>query len=221
MSKLTSNAPGGCWEKCDDFSNNNTPILNFSLRVTINLPSWAQAVLKANQDKIYNSDEEMMCVAVDLAAENITRGGGPFGCAIYERDISTGKAKLFSVGCNQVVAQHNSSLHGEMVAIQFAQKKLKTFSLKGAKVGKEFVLCTSAEPCCMCIGGTMWSGVTELICAATKADAEAIGFQEGPVYESSYKELESMGIKVKREVNRAGGAAVLQKYGQTGLIYVP
>jgi tRNA(Arg) A34 adenosine deaminase TadA len=191
------------------------------LRVTIALPSWAQAVLKANKDKEYSSDEDMMSLAVDLAAENITRGGGPFGAAIFERDIATGKAKLFSVGANQVVLQSNCSLHAEMIAIQFALKRLKTFSMKGTKEGKEFVLCTSAEPCCMCLGGTMWSGVTELICAATKEDAESIGFLEGPVYESSYKELESMGVKIKREVNRAAGAAVLKEYGLKGIIYKP
>jgi len=85
--------------------------------------------------------------------------------------------------------------------------------------GKEYLLYTSCEPCAMCLGGTLWSGVSELVCAATKDDAEAIGFNEGPVFDESYKQLEAAGVKVKRRVLRNEGAAVLQEYGKVGKIY--
>ncbi|CAB9505649.1 deaminase [Seminavis robusta] len=186
----------------------------------INLPDWLVSVVNTNKDREFSSDDEMISMAVAIASQNVSEGsGGPFGCAIFERDIQTGKAKIFSVGANRVVPLTNCTLHAEMIAIQFAQKKLKNFSMKGAKEGKEYVLCTSCEPCCMCLGGTMWSGVSELICSAAKDDAEKIGFIEGPVFPESYKQLEEMGMKVKREVKRKEGAAVLEKYGETGVIY--
>ena len=143
---------------------------------------------------------------------------GPFGTAIFERNKSTGKARLYAVGANRVVPLNNSTLHGETVAIQFAQQKKQTFSLKGDEE-KEYILCTSCEPCAMCLGATFWSGVSCMICAATKSDAEAIGFDEGPVFEESYKKLEEAGIKVTRNVLRDEGAKVLKKYGEEGLIY--
>jgi tRNA(Arg) A34 adenosine deaminase TadA len=164
----------------------------------------------------------MMEVAIEISARNVAfKTGGPFGCAIFERCKTTGTSRLFCVGVNRVTALENSTLHGEMVAIQFAQKKLNTFAIRqaGQATMKEYVMCTSCEPCAMCLGGTLWSGVDEMICSATKSDAEAIGFNEGPVFEESYKQLEDSGVKVKRNVLREKSAKVLQEYGETGLIY--
>jgi tRNA(Arg) A34 adenosine deaminase TadA len=168
------------------------------------------------------SDEDMVAVAVHISAKNVQHGtGGPFGCAIFERCKTTGICKLFSVGANRVMALNNSTLHGEMVAIQFAQTKLQTYSMRlvGQQTNKEYVLCTSCEPCAMCLGATLWSGVDEMICSATKHDAEAIGFNEGPVFEESYNHLIASGVSVKRNILRDSGASVLKQYGETGVIY--
>lgn len=67
----------------------------------------------------------------------------------------------------------------------------------------------------------MWSGVSKLVCGATKADAEAIGFDEGPVFDQSYEALEQAGCKVVRDVLRDECKAVLQWYGNNGQIYNP
>jgi tRNA(Arg) A34 adenosine deaminase TadA len=170
---------------------------------------------------VFTTDEEMMAIAIELSAKNVAETtGGPFGCAIFEKDTGSGNCKLFSCGVNRVVPLNNSTLHGEMVAIQFAQKKLNTFSMRGATAqGKEYIMCSSCEPCAMCLGGTLWSGVSKLVTSATKADAEAIGFNEGPVFDESYKQLQEAGCAVQRNVLRQAGAKVLQKYGETGVIY--
>jgi tRNA(Arg) A34 adenosine deaminase TadA len=184
------------------------------------LRQWQGICTRFYKEKEFASDEEMISLAVEISAKNVLTGsGGPFACAIFERDTKTGKAKLFSCGANRVVPLSNATLHAEMLAIQFAQKKAKSFSLKEAAEGKQYVLCTSCEPCCMCLGATMWSGVSELICAAAKEDAEAVGFDEGPVFPESYKHLEEAGTRVKKGVMRSEGAAVLQQYGASGVIY--
>ena len=177
------------------------------------------------EDKEFTSDEERMKVAIELSRQNVIRStGGPFGCAIFERNPLTGICTLFSIGVNRVVPLCNSTTHGEMVAIQMAQRKLKSYTLRCPasdinEPTKDFVMYSSCEPCAMCLGGTYWSGVKELVCSAAKEDAEAIGFQEGPVFEASYVELEKIGCIVKRNVLRAEGAQVLQDYGKTGIIY--
>ena len=125
---------------------------------------------------------------------------------------------MFSVGCNRVTTLHNSTLHGETVAIAYAEKKLQTFTLK-SESNVKYVMCTSCEPCAMCIGATFWAGPAEMICAATKDDAESIGFNEGPVFPQSYKMLEESGVKVKKCVLREQGRQVLLRYGEIGLIY--
>jgi tRNA(Arg) A34 adenosine deaminase TadA len=190
-------------------------------KVTIVLPDWVADFEKELKDKEFATDEKMMAIAIELSAKNVAANtGGPFGCAIFEKDVASGKTKLFACGVNLVVPLNNSTLHGEMVAIQFAQKKLSTFSMKqGGASGKQYIMCSSCEPCAMCLGGTLWSGVSKLVTSATKADAEAIGFNEGPVFDESYVQLEEAGCAVQRNVLREAGARVLQKYGKTGVIY--
>lgn len=87
------------------------------------------------------------------------------------------------------------------------------------KSKRRFELFTSCEPCAMCLGATFWSGVSRMVCGATKEDAEAIGFNEGPVFEASYDHLREAGIEVTRRVLQKEAAKVLQDYGESGLIY--
>ncbi|KAI2488887.1 cytidine and deoxycytidylate deaminase [Fragilaria crotonensis] len=186
--------------------------------VTVTMPSWVKEGDFYERD--YETDDDRMALAIELSATNVEKKtGGPFGAAIFEKDLSSGKYKLISLGMNQVVPLTNSTLHGETVAIQMAQRKLGTYSLAKASGKKEYELYTSCEPCCMCIGATLWSGVSRLVCAATKDDAGAIGFDEGPVFEQSYEHLENAGVRVTRGLLRTEGAAVLKHYGEIGEIY--
>ena len=68
----------------------------------------------------------------------------------------------------------------------------------------------------MCLGATLWSGVNRLVCAANKDDASQIGFDEGPVYESSYEYLEARGISVKRGFLRDEAIKAFDLYRKTG-----
>ncbi|MAD77318.1 MAG: tRNA-specific adenosine deaminase [Rheinheimera sp.] len=177
--------------------------------ITITLPEWINEVV--DWQKTYHNDQEKMALAVELSKQNVLRGtGGPFGSAIFACD----SGKLISVGVNRVMPMHNSAAHGEMVAIMFAEQQVQSFSLHADGVKRE--LFTSCEPCAMCLGGTLWSGVKRLVCAATADDARAIGFDEGPVEASSYQYLTDAGIEVVRLVQRDEANAVLQLYANGG-----
>jgi len=157
-----------------------------------------------------------MSVAIELSRRNVAeKTGGPFGCAIFERFQT--HSKLVSVGMNRVVPLNNSVLHGETVAIQMAQARAGTFTLKSE--GRSFELFTSCEPCAMCLGACFWSGVGRIVCGAKKEDASAIGFDEGPVFETSYQYLRDKGIEVKFGVMREEAADVLRQYGASEIIY--
>jgi tRNA(Arg) A34 adenosine deaminase TadA len=72
----------------------------------------------------------------------------------------------------------------------------------------------------MCLGATLWSGVQRLVYAASREDATALDFDEGPVFPESYAYLERRGIRIDREIGRAEAAAVLRLYrDRGGLIY--
>ena len=187
--------------------------------VTISVPDWASAYYESLKDQTFTNQEDMMAIAIELSRRNVDENtGGPVGCCIFQYDTTTKQSKLFSIGVNRVVPLNNSTLHGEMVAIAMAEKKLRSFSLEASN-SKEYHLYTSCEPCAMCLGGTLWSGVSKMVCAATKDDAEAIGFDEGPVFPESYIALQKSGCKVVRNVLRKEGASVLNRYKEVGVIY--
>ena len=185
-----------------------------SSTVTVELPSWVGELV--DWDRRYGSDEERMRLAIDLSRENVARGtGGPFGAAVFES--ATGR--LVSVGVNSVVRLHNCTLHGEMVAFMLAQQRLRSFTL-GAEGMPPHEIVSSCEPCAMCLGATLWSGVKRLLCGATRDDALRIDFDEGPVFPQSYAYLRDRGIEVVRQVAREEARAVLELYKQTsGVIY--
>lgn len=181
--------------------------------IHIEYPDWVDSVI--DWDRTYHGDEERMRLAIAVARENVERGtGGPFGAAIFNAS-----GHLVSVGMNSVVRFNNCTLHGEMVAFMMAQQRLGTFTLKLPNLPVH-ELYTSCEPCAMCLGTTLWSGVQRVVYAATREDASMLRFEEGPVFPESYKYLEDRGITFVRQVLRDEGRAVLELYrSKSGRIY--
>jgi tRNA(Arg) A34 adenosine deaminase TadA len=182
--------------------------------VQVTLPDWARDFV--DWERRYTTDEEKMRLAVALSRENVQRRtGGPFGAAIFEAESGA----LVSVGVNSVVRLNNCTLHGEMVAIMTAQARLSCFTLRTPD-GPAYELVTSCEPCAMCLGATLWSGVRRVICGATREDALRLSFDEGPVFPESLAYLEARGIRIDHGVLRDEANAVLELYRSgDGVIY--
>ena len=177
---------------------------------TVGPPDWIEEVV--DRQVQYRSDEERMRLAVELARQNVLRGtGGPFGAGVFE---AIG-GRLVAAGVNSVTRLNNSVLHAETLAIMLAQARLGTYAL-GAVEGESYLLVTSCEPCAMCLGATLWSGVRGLVCGAAKEDATAVGFDEGPVFAESWTYLERRGVRTARGVLRREAAAVLELYRDSG-----
>lgn len=180
------------------------------LKIEIEYPAWVADVV--DWKKAYASDDDRMRVAVRVSRENVERKtGGPFGAAIFERQSGT----LVAVGMNSVVRLNNCTLHGEMVAFMMAQQRLKSFTL-GAPGMPEHELFTSCEPCAMCLGASLWSGVKRIVMGAAREDATRLNFEEGPVFAESYTYLEERGIEIVRHVLRDEARAVLEAYRSGG-----
>jgi tRNA(Arg) A34 adenosine deaminase TadA len=183
-------------------------------RISITLPDWVEGAVE--WERAYAGDEEKMRLAVELSRQNVLRGtGGPFGAAIFER----AGGRVVAVGVNSVVRLNNCTLHGEMVAFMMAQTRLGCFSLR-APGGPEHELVTSCEPCAMCLGATLWSGVTRVVCGAHRDDARRLNFEEGPVFPESHAYLEARGIEIVHGVLREEANEVLELYrAGRGTIY--
>jgi tRNA(Arg) A34 adenosine deaminase TadA len=122
---------------------------------------------------------------------------------------------LLAVGVNRVVAGNCAAAHAELLALSLAQQAVGSFDL-GAAGLPACELVSSAEPCLMCLGATLWSGVRRLVCAAADADVRAIGFDEGPKPPAWADELRRRGIEVVEGVLRPRAVAVLEAYRAAG-----
>ena len=184
-------------------------LIHHATSVSVDLPDWIDSVVDGSRQ--YRTDKEKMDLAIELSRQNVLHGtGGPFGAAIFDR----GSGQLLGIGVNRVVPSNNSTLHGEIVAIMMAEKSQNSFTLASGNSGRELV--TSCEPCAMCLGAILWSGVNRVVCGATSEDARAIGFDEGPVFPESYEYLQTKGIEVVREVDRDKARSVLVNYAAGG-----
>ncbi len=182
--------------------------------VKIEYPSWVERLI--DWERRYDTDEEKLLLSVDVARINVLQQtGGPFGAAVFEQD----SGRLVSVGMNMVVPKNNCVLHGEIVAFMMAQARLESYTLGGPTMPAH-ELATSCDPCAMCLGATLWSGVRRMICGARREDAELLQFDEGPVFPESYAYLESRGIEIVRDLCREEAAAVLDLYvSRNGTVY--
>ena len=188
--------------------------MNSFPEIRISYPPWVRD--RIDWRKNYASDDERMRLAIEVARHNVVeKTGGPFGAAVFESK----SGKLVSVGMNLVVANNNAVLHAEVVAFMMAQAAVGSYTL-AIPNGASHMLATSCEPCAMCRGATLWSGVSRMLCGATRDDAMSLKFDEGPVFPQSYAYLRDSGIEVVRQVLRKEARAVLDLYRESsGVIY--
>lgn len=181
-----------------------------SAAVLVTWPEWVHELVTFGT--CYETDEDRMRLAIELARQNVVRAtGGPFGAAIFEH--STGA--LLSVGVNSVVRLNNSTLHAEILAIMMAQHRLGSYTL-AVSPPTTYELVSSCDPCAMCLGAVLWSGVRRMVTGADRADAVALSFEEGPVFPQSYTYLEERGVAITRSVLRHEAAGVLELYRRQG-----
>lgn len=182
-----------------------------SLASPFRLPSWIIRAARRRQKHIISASDRMRFV-IRLALTNVTaKTGGPFGAAVFE--ANTGR--LIAVGVNVVEPTSCSLAHAEMVALANAHQSLKHSDLGATGIPK-LELVTSCEPCAMCYGAIIWSGIRKVVCSARGNDALAIGFDEAPKPKNWVAVLERRGISVVQDVCRSEAIAVFRHYQQTG-----
>jgi tRNA(Arg) A34 adenosine deaminase TadA len=132
-----------------------------------------------------------------------------------------GEGLPVAVGVNSVERTGSPVLHAEVVALLLLPRMPRRHGTPASEV-PDLQLYTSCEPCAMCLGAIAWSGVRRVVCGALRADVEAIGFDEGPVFAESYAYLRARGVEFTMGVMRDQAAAVLTTYLRSGgTIYNP
>ena len=141
------------------------------------------------------------------------QGAGPFLAAIYDD-----KGNLLAKTSNSVVNETCSHNHAEMNAIREVEKIFGTYDLSKYNLS----LYITAEPCMMCIGAIMWSGIKQVFYGIPTSTVEKItGFDEGfkPDWLTKKKKR---GITVYGNIAPELGEKAMKKYIENGhKIYKP
>jgi guanine deaminase len=109
--------------------------------------------------------------AIEMAAENVRREGGPFAALVVRDGI------VIAAGANQVTRANDPTAHAEIVAVREACRVLGHFQLEGCDVY------SSCEPCPMCLAALYWARPARVYYAATRDDAAAAGFDDAFIYQ--------------------------------------
>jgi tRNA(Arg) A34 adenosine deaminase TadA len=173
--------------------------------IVLAVPPWIDDVAASFEGSLA-TEEGRMALTIALSSQNVERGGGPFGATVFLG------SKLVAAGVNLVLDSGLTIAHAEIVAMMRAQRALAG----STRDASDLSLVASTEPCCQCFGALVWSGIRHLTCGANTADAEAIGFDEGPKPEAWARALEVRGITVTQGVQREEARAVLGEYVRRG-----
>lgn len=156
---------------------------------------------------------EMIKYVHEKSLENIEKGFGPFYAVVCDA-----AGNIISEASNSVINDMCSNCHAEMNAIKMAEKKLGNYDLSSYNLS----ICITAEPCMMCIGAILWSGIKKVYFSVSTKDVEEItGFDEGfkPNWEQEFKKR---GIEVYGGIEVEKGKEILKKYvASNKTIYKP
>jgi guanine deaminase len=111
------------------------------------------------------NDKDFLLKAIEQAKESVKQGGFPAGAIVVKDD------QIIGSGTSIGNLLKDSTAHGEMASIRDACKNLKSGNLSGV------TLYASMQPCLMCFGASMWSGISRIVyaCAKDKVSPEYYG----------------------------------------------
>lgn len=168
------------------------------------LPRWL-CELEQAQARIRFTAEEAMRFTLNLARKSISeQAGGPFGAALFSSE-----GYLLASGINLVVSGRSFLWHAEIVALQRGCFKASSHELK---TQSQTTLYSSCEPCLMCKGALLWSGVERLVYASRAEEAEALGFVEGPKIANWTEYFAEHQIRIQSEYLNSEARDILPSY---------
>jgi len=165
-----------------------------------------------NITKVKKAEEIISGLQKELS-KNIETGAGPFLAAIYDKNNN-----LIAKETNSVINENCSNNHAEINTIRKAEEKFGTYDLSPYNLS----LYVTSEPCIMCLGAIMWSGIKNVYYGVPSKRVEEItGFDEG--FKPGWlEEFRNRGITVYGKIAQEEGEEILINYVKSGKkVYMP
>jgi len=141
-----------------------------------------------------------MAEAIRIAEHGMHRiDGGPFGAVVVKEE------KIIGRGWNKVLSSNDPTAHAEITAIRDACTTTDSYWLEGCRI---YISC---EPCPMCLAAIYWARIDQIIFAATRLDAEQIGFIDGELYREICAPVDERSLQIRRE-GRDAAVDIMQKW---------
>lgn len=130
------------------------------------------------------SAERFLCEAIDLARDNVRRGGRPFGAVIVKDGV------VIATGVNEIGATGDPTAHAELQAIRAASKLLELPRLDGCTVY------ASGHPCPMCLAAMHLTGIRDVAYAYSNEDGEPYGLSTAAIYAEMARPVAEQSLNV-------------------------
>ena len=145
-------------------------------------------------------DEDFMQQAIRLSALAVEHGNEPFG-AVLVKD-----GEVAATNENQIYSAGDPTLHAELGLLQrFCREKHITDL-------RDYTLYSSCEPCFMCCGAMVWTGLGRLVYGASDVDlCQLLGERGSPCCELVFAQS-GRGPSVTAGVLREESLQVLAAY---------
>lgn len=130
--------------------------------------------------------------AVQLAAQNVTAGGKPFGAVIVSNGVEIG------IGVNEAEQTGDLTAHAEIQAMRAAAQSGKAGLLKGA------IMYASGHPCPMCLAAMYLAGFEKIFYHNSLEEVEGTSLDVKPVYQQMQKPFSQQQIPLLQMPSTTG-----------------
>lgn len=127
------------------------------------------------EDKLY------LQRAVDLARENVKRGGQPFGAVLVHQ------GKVLADGVNESYIDFDLTAHAEIQALRNAAHEYRRMQFQGA------TMYASGKPCVMCSAAMIHAGIARVVYAAGDDMGDPFGWGTQAGYQQLQAEFGAQG----------------------------
>ncbi|MDS7933940.1 nucleoside deaminase [Acinetobacter sp. V91_7] len=114
--------------------------------------------------------EEFLREAIELAYNNIEKGGRPFGAVVVKN------GEVIASGVNQILTTNDPTAHAELLAIRAASQVLGSANLEGCSVY------ASGHPCPMCMAAMRLAGIKSVSYAYSNEDGTPFVLSTAEIY---------------------------------------